>query len=115
MKCPTFASGLRFAAFAFLYSTVAVLAPAQSPIAPPSVSNTFGSATVALSSPASFSGRGSVSGTVFDELGHPVANARVILTSASVFGGGGTASTDAQGHYSFPGVAVGTFSMNANF
>lgn len=54
------------------------------------------------------SATGSVSGTVTDENAAPLPNARVRITET-----GSTAYTDAQGNYSFPMVAVGTYSMTA--
>ncbi len=54
------------------------------------------------------SATGSISGTVTDENAAPVPNARVRITQT-----GATAYTDAQGNYTFPMVAVGTYSMTA--
>ncbi|MBZ5521731.1 MAG: DUF11 domain-containing protein [Acidobacteriia bacterium] len=51
---------------------------------------------------------------MLDELQNPVAGATVTLTSSSIFGGGGTAVTDTQGHYTISGVAVGPFHLSAS-
>jgi 6-phosphogluconolactonase (cycloisomerase 2 family) len=60
-----------------------------------------------------FLGKGTVSGTVFDQSQNPVANAAVMLTSRSIFGGVSTAISDGSGHYLFPSVFVGAFDVIA--
>ena len=82
-------------------------------IAPPAITNAFGARSVQLSTPPAFQGRGSVSGVVLDGLQNPVAGATVTVTSGSVFGGGGTVTTDLQGRFQVHGVAVGPFQVSA--
>src|SRR5262249_19237750 len=62
----------------------------------------------------SFLGKGTVSGTVKDGSGNPVPNASVNLSSSSIFGGFQSTTTDGAGHYSFKGVFVGNFNLNAS-
>src|SRR5262249_5484014 len=62
----------------------------------------------------SFLGKGTVSGTVKDGTGNPVANASVSLGSGSIFGGFKTSTTDGAGHYSFTDVFIGTYTVNAS-
>jgi hypothetical protein len=61
-----------------------------------------------------FLGKGTVSGTVKDGSGNPVPNASVSLGSSSIFGGFQSTTTDGAGHYSFTGVFVGNFTVNAS-
>ncbi|HXG46421.1 MAG TPA: carboxypeptidase regulatory-like domain-containing protein, partial [Methylomirabilota bacterium] len=58
-------------------------------------------------------GRGTVTGVVRDGGGNPVANASVSLSSASVFGGRGDVTSDAQGRFSFVNVFIGPFQLTA--
>jgi Carboxypeptidase regulatory-like domain/Bacterial TSP3 repeat/Bacterial Ig-like domain (group 2) len=62
----------------------------------------------------SFLGKGTISGLVTDGTGLAVPNASVTLSSGSIFPGNKTTTTDAVGHYSFTGVFVGPFSVNAS-
>lgn len=61
----------------------------------------------------SYLGRGTANGTVTDGSGNPVANASVSLSSNSIFGGTKNTTTDGAGRYSFSGVFVGSFNVNA--
>lgn len=61
-----------------------------------------------------FLGQGTVSGTIKDGSGNPVANASVNLFSNSIFGGAKSTTTDGSGHYSFSNVFVGNFTVTAN-
>jgi protocatechuate 3,4-dioxygenase beta subunit len=61
-----------------------------------------------------FLGRGSVSGTVSDGSGNPVAGANVTLNSNSIFGGNFSTATDGNGQYSFSNVFVGSFDVTAS-
>jgi len=61
-----------------------------------------------------FVGKGTVSGTVVDSRKNPVSGATVSLSSASIFGGSSTATTDGVGRYSFSNVFVGRFNVVAS-
>ncbi|MEM9557540.1 MAG: carboxypeptidase regulatory-like domain-containing protein [Acidobacteriota bacterium] len=58
-------------------------------------------------------GQGAVAVTVVDADGTPVADAQVLLTSGTVFGGTQQGITDAAGLITFPAVLAGPFSVSA--
>jgi protocatechuate 3,4-dioxygenase beta subunit len=61
----------------------------------------------------SYLGRGTVTGTVSDSNGNPVANAAVTVSSSSIFGGAQSAISNTQGHYSVSGIFLGAFLVTA--
>lgn len=61
-----------------------------------------------------FLGRGTVSGTVVDSTGNAAAGAAVALHNDGVFSQSLAATADGLGHFSFPGVFVGSISLSAS-
>jgi len=60
-----------------------------------------------------FLGKGTVTGTVLDGFGNPVANATISLSSSSIFYGNFTATTDLNGVFTIQDIFVGPFSVQA--